>query len=128
MLEWSLENLIRTCLYLACFFTVIGVVKFVIFAIKMQKLKSQNLQLDGSFLFDEVFTFQSVSAFFIGFGWLGYFLLTSNFDVSVTYCMVSAVMAGFICLQLSVKTIFLMKKNLFKPQEEQENQTISSEH
>lgn len=113
MLEWSLENLIKTCYYLAWFFTVVWVAKFVFFAAKMLKLKLQNVQIEKSFLFDEIYTVQSVSAFFIGFGWLGYFLLTEDFDVSVTYCMVSAVMAGFICLQISAKIMFEIKKSLF---------------
>lgn len=120
MFEWSLENLIKTCLYLACFFTVIGVAKFAIFAVKMLRLKTQNQQIEPSFLFDEVYTFQSIAAFFIGFGWLGYFLLTQH-KASVSYCMISATIVGFICLQISVKTMFSMKKNLFKNQPQQEN-------
>lgn len=117
MLEWSFENLIKTCYYLAWFFTVVGVAKFVFFTTKMLKYKIQNVQIEKSFLFDEIYTVQSVSAFFIGFGWLGYFLLTEDFDASVTYCMVSAVMAGFICLQISAKITFEIKKSLFKSEE-----------
>lgn len=119
MFEWSLENLIKTCLYLACFFTVIGVAKFAVFTAKILKLKTQNQQIEPSFLFNEVYTLQSISAFFIGFGWLGYFLLTQH-KASVSYCMISATIAGFICLQISVKTMFSMKKNLFKNQPQQE--------
>lgn len=122
MLEWSLENLIKTCYYLAWFFTVVGVAKFVFFAAKMLKLKIHNAQIEKSFLFDEIYTIQSISAFFIGFGWLGYFLLTGNFDVSVTYCMVSAVMAGFICLQVSAKITFEIKKRFFKSEQKQAEQ------
>lgn len=120
MFEWSLENLIKTCLYLACFFTVIGVAKFAIFTVKILKLKAQKQQIEPSFLFDEIYTLQSISAFFIGFGWLGYFLLTQH-KATVSYCMISATIAGFICLQISVKTMFSMKKNLFKNQPQQEN-------
>ena len=119
MLTWSLENLIRTCLYLACFFTVAGIAKFIVFAVKTGKLKAQNSKIKPSFLFDEVCTFQSVAAFFTGFGWLGYYLLTHCKDVSVTYCIISAVMAGFICLQISVKIMFSMKKNLFEETEKE---------
>ncbi len=118
MFEWSLENLIRTCLYLACFFTVVGLGKFIIFSLKILKMKKQNKKIKPSFLFDEVYTFQSVAAFFIGFGWLGYFLLKQH-NPSTTYCMISAVIAGFICLQISVKTMFKIKKNLFEETEKE---------
>ncbi len=127
MLDWSFENLIKTCLYLACFFTVVGVAKFVVFVAKMYRLKLKNLQIEPNFLFDEIFTLQSVSAFFIGFGWLGYYLLTHQKDVSVTYCMVSSVIAGFICMQISVKIVFAIKKKFFKTQTENEQVEENSE-
>lgn len=129
MFEWTLENLIKTCYYLAWFFTVVGVLKFVIFAVNMKKLKSQNVQINSSFLFDEVYTFQSIAAFFIGFGWLGYYLLTHQNGQSVTYCIISAIIAGVICLQISVKTMFKIKSGLFNTKENNpENQTISQEN
>ncbi len=121
MFEWTLENLIKTCYYLACFFTAVGITKFIIFAIKMWQLKRKNIQTERSFLFDEVYTFQSIAAFFAGFGWIGHYLLTHPQGQSVTYCMISAIIAGIICLQISVKIMFSMKKNLFKDQPQQEN-------
>ena len=81
-------------------------------------MKKQNKKIKPSLLFDEVYTFQSVAAFFIGFGWLGYFLLKQH-NPSTTYCMISAVIAGFICLQISVKTMFKIKKNLFEETEKE---------
>ena len=121
MYEWSLENLIRTYLYLAYFFSIVGTVKFVFFLLQTFKMKKQNKQIQPSFLFDEIFTFQSIAAFFTGFGWLGYFLLKQHF-ASTTYCVISSILAGFICLQISAKIIFKIKKSLFEEPQTQEEQ------
>ena len=119
MFEWSLENLIRTCTYLAYFFTVVWLAKFFIFSAKILHLQAKKQQTEPSFLFEEIYTFQSVSAFFTGFGWLGIYLLKQPHGASVTYCMISSVIAGFICMLISAKMMYLMKKDLFRKTEEE---------
>lgn len=118
MYDWNLESLIRTMLFLACFFTFVGVLKYICYTIYILIAKIKKHTIKQTPFLDEIYTVQSVCAFFIAFGWLGYFLLTSQkISFSIHYVIIISTILGIISMFMCSKIIYMEKKLIFEETE-----------
>jgi hypothetical protein len=110
--NWTLGD--RIFFFIAIISTVLFLLKLAVFSFVDIDSADADFDADsgdGGFTF---FSLQSILAFFMGFGWLG---LTSGTEWNLgTVCSFAiALVAGCICLFLSVLLMFLVKKLNYTP-------------
>jgi len=111
--EFTIENMMKIYFYLAVFATVLFVLKLALFSIigggdgEVSSDFTSSVDTDPSFSFISI---QSILAFLMGFGWMGYagfhqFGFTSQlYNFSTAFCV------GFIFMFINACLMFLVRK------------------
>ena len=109
--QFSSETIWMIYYYLAIFATILFVIKLIIFSIfggdsEVSADFTSEVETDISFNFISI---QSVLAFLMGFGWMGYAAL-KQFDLSQLFSFLSAFGIGFIFMFFTAYLMFMIKK------------------
>lgn len=107
----TLDNIWKIYFYVALFSTVVFVLKMLLFMIvggdsEVSADFNTETDTDPSFSFISI---QTVIAFFMGFGWMGYAGL-HQFEFGQIFNLVLALLVGFIFMFVTAYLMFLAKK------------------
>jgi membrane protein implicated in regulation of membrane protease activity len=107
----SVENFGMIYYYIAMFATILFVIKLVLFATvggDAEVAADFNSEIDTDCSFNFI-SIQSVIAFFMGFGWMGYAAL-KQFDLSQLITFGLAFVVGVVFMFVTAYLMFLVKK------------------
>jgi membrane-bound ClpP family serine protease len=109
--EITLDTIWKVYYYIALFATILFVIKLLLFTIfggDTEVIADFNTEIDTDCSFNFL-SIQSVMAFFMGFGWMGYAGL-QQFEFSQLTALILAIIVGFIFLFTSAGLMFLVRK------------------
>lgn len=109
--QFSMTNLWKVYYYIALFATILFVIKlamFTIFGGDSEVAADFNSEIDTDMSFNFI-SIQSVIAFFMGFGWMGYAAL-KQFELTQLIAVCSAFVVGFIFMFITAYLMFMVKK------------------
>ena len=97
--------------YIAVFSTIIFAIKLAIFAFAgadTEVVTDFNTEIDTDISFN-FFSIQSILAFFMGFGWMGY-AGAKQFGMSMAQHLTIAILVGIVFMLITSSLFFLVKK------------------
>ncbi len=106
-----LESIWKIYYYLAIFATIVFVIKLALFALvggDAEVAADFNSEIDTDCSFNFI-SIQSILAFFMGFGWMGYAAL-KQFEFGQWLSIAIAIVVGFIFMFMTAYLMFLVKK------------------
>jgi membrane protein implicated in regulation of membrane protease activity len=106
-----LESIWKIYYYLAIFATIVFVIKLALFALvggDAEVAADFNSEIDTDCSFNFI-SIQSILAFFMGFGWMGYAAL-KQFEFGKWLSIAIAIVVGFIFMFMTAYLMFLVKK------------------
>lgn len=109
--QFSVDNISKIYYYLAIFATILFVIKLALFSIfggDSEVVADFNSEMDTDVAFNFI-SIQSVIAFFMGFGWMGYAAL-HQWGLNQIISFISAFSIGIIFMLLTGYLMFLVKK------------------
>lgn len=105
------ENIVALFYYVAVFSTLVFIIKTLIFAFTggdSEVFADFNSEFETETSFDFL-SIQSILAFFMGFGWMGFTCL-KQFGLGAKLSILSAFVFGLVLMFLSAYLMFLVKK------------------
>ena len=111
LIKISTDSVIQIYYYLAIFATIVFVIKLIMFTIfggDSEVAADFNSEIDTDVSFNFI-SIQSVLAFFMGFGWMGYGAL-QQFELTQLVSFVVAFIVGFIFMFVTAYLMFMVKK------------------
>lgn len=109
--QFTTDSIWKIYYYLAIFATILFVIKLALFSIfggDSEVMADFNSEIDTDVAFNFI-SIQSVIAFFMGFGWMGYAGL-QQFELNQIITFIIAFVVGIIFMFLTAYLMFLVKK------------------